>query len=139
MDYFKIKYKNKKYADHLISALQAKYEVTQDCTGGLYCGIKLKWDYKTLQLDISMPGYMKDILKQFHHPTSTRPHQSPHQWTAPKYVSTEPQLAHPEDDSPALNYEEVNTSQQVVATLLYYACAVEPTMLVDLNTIAYQQ
>ena len=28
-----IKYRNKKDADHLISALQAKYEVTQYCTG----------------------------------------------------------------------------------------------------------
>ena len=36
VDYFGIKYTNKKDADHLISSLQGKYEVTQDCTGGLY-------------------------------------------------------------------------------------------------------
>ena len=55
VDYFGIKYTNKKDADHLISSLQGKYEVTQDCAGGLYYRIKLKWDYKKRQLDISMP------------------------------------------------------------------------------------
>ena len=34
----------KKDADHLISSIQEKYEVTQDWTGGIYCGIKLKWN-----------------------------------------------------------------------------------------------
>ena len=45
-------------------------------TGGLYCGIKLKCDYNTQQLDISMPGYVKDALHKFQHPT-------PQQTTAP--------------------------------------------------------
>ena len=44
VDNFGIKYTHKKDVDHLISSLQAKYEVTQDWTGVLYCGIKLKGD-----------------------------------------------------------------------------------------------
>ena len=35
VDDFGIKYRNKKDAENLISALQSKYEVTQDWTGGL--------------------------------------------------------------------------------------------------------
>ena len=35
VDNFGIRYRNKKYADHLISALQAKYGLTQDWTGGI--------------------------------------------------------------------------------------------------------
>ena len=65
VDNFGIKYTHKKDMYHLISSLQAKYEVTQDWTGGLYCGIKLKWDYKKRQLDISIPGYVKDALHKF--------------------------------------------------------------------------
>ena len=42
VDNFGIRYRNKKYADNLISALQAKYEVTQDWKGGLFCIITLK-------------------------------------------------------------------------------------------------
>ena len=72
-------------------------------------------------------------------PPPTRLQHSPHQWTAPKYGSTAPQLAHPEDESPALNPEEANTVQQVVGALLYYARALDRTMLVALNTIAAQQ
>ena len=58
---------------------------------------------------------------------------------APKYGSAPPQLAHLEDDFLALNPDEANTIQQVVGTFLYYAHAVNPTMLVALNTIAAQQ
>ena len=43
VDNFCIRYINKKYADYLISALQSIYEVTQGCTGVIYCGITLKW------------------------------------------------------------------------------------------------
>ena len=42
LDNFSINYRDKKYVEHLISALQEKYEVKKYCTGGLYCGIKLK-------------------------------------------------------------------------------------------------
>ena len=42
VDNFGIKYTHKKDAEHFISSLQAKYEVTQYWTGALYCGIKLK-------------------------------------------------------------------------------------------------
>ena len=82
---------------------------------------------------------MKDKLQKFQHPTSTRPHHSPHQWTSPKYGFTATQLAHSEDNSPVLNTEEENTVQQVVGTFLYYARAVEPAILVVLNTIPDQQ
>ena len=136
MDNFGIKYTHKKDADHLISALQAKYELTQDWTGGLYCGIKFKWDYKKRQLDISITGYMKDALHKFHHPTPTRPQHSTHQWKAPNYGSTAPHMAHPEDDSPELNPEEANTFQQVAGIFLYYTRVVYPTILVALNTVA---
>ena len=98
-----IKYRNKKDADHLISALQEKYGVTQYWTGGLYCGITLKWDYNTRLLGISISGYLKDALQKFQHPNPTIPHHLLHQWIAPNHGSTVPQLAHPTDDSPSLN------------------------------------
>ena len=44
VDNFVIKFRHQKDADHLISSLQEKYEVTQYWKGVLYCGIKLKWD-----------------------------------------------------------------------------------------------
>ena len=58
---------------------------------------------------------------------------------APKYGYTAPQLAHPEYNSPAINYDEANIVQQVVGTFLYYARVVDPKILVSLNTIAAQE
>ena len=86
-----------------------------------------------------MPGYVKEALHKFQHPTPTRPQHSPQQWTAPNYGCTAPKLAHPKDESPAQNPEEANTVQQVVGKFLYYVRAVDPTILVALNTIASQQ
>ena len=76
VDIFGIRYRNKKDADHLISELEDKHQVTQDSIGGLYCGIKLNFDYKEIKLDISIPGYVKDALRKFQHPTQTRPQNS---------------------------------------------------------------
>ena len=76
---FGIKYRNKKDEDHLVSGIQAKHEVTQDWTGGLYCGITLKWYYTVRQMEISISVYVKDTLHKFQHPTPTIPQHSPHQ------------------------------------------------------------
>ena len=86
-----------------------------------------------------MPGYVKDALHKSHHPTPTRPQKSPHQWMAPKYGSTAPQLAHPEDDSPELNPTNSNTVQQFVGKFLYYAHAVYHTIISSLNTMKAQK
>ena len=136
---FGIKYRNLKDANHLIAALQEKYEVNQYWTGGPYCVITLRWNYTARLLDISMPRYVKYSVHKFQHPTPTRPQHSSHQWISPNYVSTAPQLAHPTDDSPALNPDEARNFQQVVGTFLYYAHSVDPTMLVILNSIASEQ
>ena len=80
----------------------------------------MKWNYTVRQLDISIPGYVKDSLQNFQHPTPTRPQHLPHQWTAPNYRSTAPQLAHPTDNSPALNTDESINVQQVVGFFLLF-------------------
>ena len=111
----------------------------QDCTRSLYSGITLNWDYKSGILDIYMPCYVKEALHKFQHPTPSRPQHSPHQWNPPNYGSTAPQLAHQAPGSPNLAPPESNIVQQVVGTFLYYACAVNLTMLVALNSIAAEQ
>jgi hypothetical protein len=42
VDDFGVKYAGKQHADHLISALKQDYKISEDWTGSLYCGIKLK-------------------------------------------------------------------------------------------------
>eukprot|EP00957_Ditylum_brightwellii_P075073 5704419-Ditylum_brightwellii.AAC.1 len=43
------------------------------------------------------------------------------------------------DLPPPLNSKQKNRIQQVLGTLLFYACAVDPTMLVAIDSIASQQ
>ena len=86
-----------------------------------------------------MPGYMKDALHKFQHPTPTIPQHLLHQWKAPNYGYTAPQLAHPTNNSLELNPDESINAQQVVGKFLYYARTVDPTMLVTLNSIAAEQ
>eukprot|EP00957_Ditylum_brightwellii_P193148 14707147-Ditylum_brightwellii.AAC.2 len=85
-----------------------------------------------------MPGYIKAALHKFHHhPPSKRVH-SPHPYTHPVYHKG-PQLAPALDCSPALPPEGKRRIQQVIGTLMYYARAVDPTMLTSINAIAIQQ
>jgi hypothetical protein len=80
---FGVKYVGKEHAQYLIDALETDYTVSKDWTGGLYCGITLKWDYENRHVDLSMPGYIKDALHKFQHPMPKRPKYAPHNWTVP--------------------------------------------------------
>ena len=133
---FGIKYNKKEDAMHLIHALQEKYDITQDWTGSLYISIIMNWDYKAGILDISMPGYLKEALHKFQHPTPSQSQHSPHQWNPLSYSSTSPQLAHQDPESPKLSLPESHPVHQVVGTFLYYTRAVNSRMLVALNSIA---
>jgi len=62
VDDFGVKYVGKKHADHLVNALKKNYNISEDWTGSLYCGITLDWNYTQRTLDISMPGYIKKQL-----------------------------------------------------------------------------
>ena len=128
-----------KKLDHLIAALRDQYEVTQDCMGGLYCGITLKWDHTTRLLEISIPGYMEDVLQKFQHPIPTTPYTFPRQYTSPNYGSTALQLVHPTDYLPSLNPEEANNVHQAVGKIMYYSHKVDLAMLVALKSKADYQ
>ena len=43
---FDIKYVGKEHADHIRAALTDHYKIEDDWEGKLYCGIKLRWNYK---------------------------------------------------------------------------------------------
>ena len=59
VDDFGVKYVGKQHAIHLTNALKTTYQISEDWDGSLYCGIKLKWNYRDRYLDTSMPNYVK--------------------------------------------------------------------------------
>jgi hypothetical protein len=67
VDNFTVKYVGKQHADHHRNALLKSYELTTDWAAKVYSGMTLKWDYKNRTCDISMPGYVSNVLSKFQH------------------------------------------------------------------------
>jgi hypothetical protein len=127
VDDFGVKFIDKENAQH-----------ATDWTGKLYCGLTIKWNYPKRHVDISMPGYIEAALHKFQHPSPTRAEDAPHDWTKPTYGAAV-QYAPENDTTATLPQPKITKIQQIIGTLLYYAIAVDPTMLVALGTIAANQ
>jgi hypothetical protein len=139
VDDFAIQYTGKDQANHLLTLLRRDYEaVSMDWDASLYCGITLKWDYKARTCDLSMPGYVHAALEKFQHATPARPQHSPHRHNPIQY-GVKVQLTDTPDRTDRLPPEGIKRIQQIVGTLLYYARAVDNTMLVTLGSLASRQ
>jgi hypothetical protein len=137
VDDFGVQYVGKEHARHLIDALETDHTVSKDWSGGLYCGITLKWDYSNKHADLSMPGYIQDALHKFQHPMPKRPQYAPHNWTVPAYGQHIQYTPLPDAKPPATS-AEMTGAQAIVGKLLYNARAVDPTLLVPLSALASQ-
>ena len=137
VDDFGVKYVGQENFDHLVNALKDLYTITVDPDGKSFLGLTLTWDYTNGRVNISMPGYIKKVLTRFQHISRTRAQHSPHEWRIPKY-GQKTQYAE-DDDSPPAPITIKKHIQQVVGSLLYYALALDLTMLVALGSIAAQQ
>jgi hypothetical protein len=135
---FGVKYMGKQHADHLFSALEQHYEAATDWEGKLYCGLTLDWDYKVRTINISMPGYVAAALHQFQHKTPRQPCHTPLQWSQPIY-GAKVQLTDPIDSTSKMTQDQTKLCQQVVGNFLFYACAVNTTMLHALNLLSAAQ
>jgi hypothetical protein len=135
VDDFGVKYIHRADAEHLFAIIQEHYTLTIDWTGSLYLGITLHWDYDNRTVDLSMPGYISKALARFQHPTPKRPQHSPHSWTPPTYGAAI-QYADDPDTSEPLAPSGLKLLQQIIGTLLYYARAIDNTMLVAISSLA---
>jgi hypothetical protein len=111
------------------------YTITTYWYGSLYLAMTLNWDYIHSTVDISMPGYVAKALECFQHTPTRRAEHSPHAWSKPVY-GTHPQLTSPVDDTALLPQSALTRIQEITGTLLFYARAIDCTILVALGTIA---
>jgi hypothetical protein len=137
VDNFAIKYVGKQHADHLRNALLQRYELTTDWEEKVYSGMSLKWDYKNRTCNISMPGYVSNVLSKFQHDAPKHPQHTPSKYVTPVY-GAKTQYA-TKDETPPHTAKQCITIQTVTGSVLYYARAVDPTVLVPLNDIATEQ
>jgi hypothetical protein len=137
VDDFVVKYVGKHHAEHLRSALLRTYELTTDWTASVYSGMKLKWDYNKRICDISMPGYVSNILRKFQHDSHNHPQYTPSRYFTPIYGAKTHYATR--NETPPLTAQQCLTIQKVTGSVLYYARAVDPTVLMPLNDTATEQ
>jgi hypothetical protein len=137
VDDFAVKYVGKKHDDRLRNALLQSYELTMDWEAKVYSGMSLKWDYKNRTCDISMPGYVSNVLNKFQHNAPKHPQHTPSRYVTPVYGAKTQYTTR--DETLPLTAKQCLNIQKVTGSILYYARAVDPTVLMPLNDIATEQ
>jgi hypothetical protein len=85
-----------------------------------------------------MQGYIKKLLLKYKHHMPTRPQYCPYS-LPPKQYSGKAQARLPIDVSPKLSPAEIKDILCIVGSILYYARAVDITVLMALNSIDIEQ
>jgi hypothetical protein len=84
-----------------------------------------------------MPGYVSNVLSKFQHDSLKHPQHTPSQYVSPVFgAKTQYAIM---DETPQLTVQQCFTIQKVTGYVLYYAIAVDPTVLMPLNDIATEQ
>jgi hypothetical protein len=84
-----------------------------------------------------MPGYVSNVLSKFQHDSPKHPQHTPSRYVTPVY-GAKTQYA-TKDETPPLTAQQCLTIQKITGSVLYYARAVDPTVLMPLNDIATEQ
>jgi hypothetical protein len=84
-----------------------------------------------------MPGYVSNMLSKFQHDAPKHPQHTPSRYITPVY-GAKTQYA-TKDETLPLTAKQCLTIQKVTGSVLYYARAVDPTVLMPLNDIATEQ
>jgi hypothetical protein len=138
VDDFLIKYKDKKAVDHLLSSLRELYIITTEFgVTQKYVGITLHHNRVKRYIDMSIPGYVQKAIQRFQR-TNLKGADSPIIYVPPNYGKHQ-QEAPIEEPSLPLTAAEILELQEIVGVFLFYARAVDPTMLTAINKIASRQ
>jgi hypothetical protein len=85
-----------------------------------------------------MPGYINKALTKYQHPKPVTPHHhAPYKAALIQYGARVQRVE--VDTTQPLTPKEIKRVQDIVGTLLYYARAVDPTLLATLSAITAQQ
>ena len=148
VDDFGIKFINSEGAEHLISTLKQLYEIKVNRTGSKYLGMKIDIDYDKRICSMSMPGYIEKAITQFRDPLDaamtkyklkpTTQAKSPSIYVPPTFGNTGPQISIT-DNSDTLDAPTVTLIQAIVGVTLFYALAVDPTLVTAVCDLASEQ
>jgi hypothetical protein len=134
VDDFAVTYVGQENACHLRNALLRNYEITTDWGGKVYPGMTLNWDYQKRTCDISMPDYVANDPNRFQHATPKQPQDTPSKYITPSYDAKTQYTTR--DATPLLSAKQCTSIQKITGSVLYYARAVDTTVLMPLNDVA---
>jgi hypothetical protein len=101
-------------------------------------GIAIRSDYPRKRCQLSMPGYINNLLIKFKHPCPRKPQFSPYKCLPISY-GAKTQLTPESDTSELLDDSRKHRIQEIVGSLLYYTHAVDNKLLVALSAIVSRQ
>ena len=112
---------------------------TVDVEGNNYCDLTLDLKFILWHVDVSMPKCLPDALKPLKHFVKVNPQHSPHECLRVTYEkNSTPQLAkNPSED--CLPKTDVTCIQSVLVSFLFYASAIDHTMLLALKETSRTQ
>jgi hypothetical protein len=116
VDDFAVKYAGKHNVEHLLNARLRTFELTADWTAMVYFSMTLKWDYNKRTCDISMPGYVSNILSKFQHNSPKHPQHTPSRYVTPVYGAKTQYVMR--DETPPLTAQQCLTIQKVTGSVL---------------------
>ena len=138
VDDFCVQYFSTEDADHSLNDLRAKYLITVNMEATAYIGIKVTWNYVHRNVTLYMPGHVHKALHRFHYILRGVKEYSPHT-CAPIQYGQKIQYEDPLDTAEYLSDNETNLVQQVCGTFLYYAIAIDNTILPALRYISSEK
>jgi hypothetical protein len=134
---FTVKYVGKQHAYHLRNALLRSYELTTDWEGKVYSGMTLQRDYKNRTCDISMTGYVANVLSKFQHDKAKHPQDTPSRYITPVYGAKTWYAT--QYETPPLMEKKCLNIHKVTGSVLYYARVLDQTVLMPLNDFANEK
>jgi hypothetical protein len=137
VDDFAVKCVVKDNAHQFRNALLRHYEITTEWVGTVYSGMALKWDYQQRTCDISMPGYVTFFFNKFQHDAPKHPQHTPSKYLTPIYGAKTQYTTR--DETPLLSSKQCTNTQKITESVLDYARAVDPTVIMPINDIATEQ
>jgi hypothetical protein len=139
VDDFGIKYTQAADAQHLLDALRELYVVTEDWgCAQKYVGITIQHDRQDRCMRLSMPNYISKALDRFEVSDIKGAH-SPITYIPPIRGQSVQMVPIPDDNDTPLTAAETTRVQEIVGVFLFYARAVDVTMLTALSKISTQQ
>ncbi len=138
VDDFGVKYVGIEHFNFLLELLKKIHGAQCNMAGDKLAGIAIQWDYPGKCCRLSIPGYIDNLLLKFKHPRPCKPQLSPYT-CLPIFYGTKTQFSADDDTSAHLDDARKHRIQEIIGSLLYYACAVDNKLLMALNAIAAKQ